>query len=81
MPQPKKPPRLWFRPARQEWYILDGGKQVGTGFGKEDLSAAEEALKDQQDSIDFAKAQTQLAEAAARLKVVQNLKKVKGQRR
>ena len=36
---------------------------------------AEEALADQKDTVDFAKAQTQLAEAAARLKVVQALKK------
>ena len=36
---------------------------------------AEEALADQRDTVDFAKAQTQLAEAAARLKVVQALKK------
>ena len=36
---------------------------------------AEEALKDQADNVDFALAQTQLAEAAARLKVVQALKK------
>jgi F-type H+-transporting ATPase subunit epsilon len=38
---------------------------------------AEEALKDQADNVDFALAQTQLAEAAARLKVVQALKKGK----
>ena len=36
---------------------------------------AEEALKDQADNVDFTLAQTQLAEAAARLKVVQALKK------
>ncbi|MEM6639081.1 MAG: F0F1 ATP synthase subunit epsilon [Pseudomonadota bacterium] len=38
---------------------------------------AEEALADQSDAVDFATAQTQLAEAAARLKVVQALKKGK----
>ena len=36
---------------------------------------AEEALADQKDDVDFAQAQSQLAEAAARLKVVQALKK------
>ncbi len=36
---------------------------------------AEEELKNRQDEVDFAMASAQLAEAAARLKVVQNLKR------
>ncbi|MFK8016951.1 MAG: F0F1 ATP synthase subunit epsilon [Gammaproteobacteria bacterium] len=42
---------------------------------------AEDALADQKDNVDFAMAQSQLAEAAARLKVVQAMKKGKGGRR
>ena len=41
---------------------------------------AAEALRDRKDDIDFASAQTQLAEAAARLKVVQTLKRSKNRR-
>ncbi len=36
---------------------------------------AEDELKDREDEVDFATAQAQLAEAAARLKVVQSLKR------
>ena len=36
---------------------------------------AEEALKDSQDNVDFARAQTELAEAAARLKVLKNVRR------
>ena len=35
---------------------------------------AEEALRDSQDNMDFARAQAELAEAAARLKVLRNLR-------
>lgn len=38
--------------------------------------AAEEALRDSQDTVDFARAQSQLAEAAARLKVLKHLKRI-----
>lgn len=54
-PQPKGP-RLWLRPARERagrapepavWLIRDdGGYARSTGFGPEDRSSAEEALKD-----------------------------------
>ncbi len=38
---------------------------------------AEEALRDSQDTVDFARAQMELAEAAARLKVLKNVRRVK----
>ena len=39
---------------------------------------AEEALKDSKDTVDFVRAQTELAEAAARLKVLKNIRKTAG---
>lgn len=55
MPRPKKGPRLWFRKERidpetgnrialGQWLILDGSKQIGTGFPKEANRDAEERL-------------------------------------
>lgn len=55
MPRPKKGPRLWFRPERfnpktgkriasGQWLIIDGAKQVGTGYAFEEDRAAEERL-------------------------------------
>ncbi len=45
MPGPKpKPPRLYFREDEQTWVILDRGKQIRTGCGREQTDAAAQAL-------------------------------------
>ena len=48
MPRPRKPARLWLRPAEgsrpAEWLILDGGGQIRTGCGAGDLEGAEQRL-------------------------------------
>jgi integrase len=56
MPRQASPPRLWLRPARRNaagqvthaslWFILDAGRQYGTGCGPDDRSGAEQALAD-----------------------------------
>lgn len=50
MPRKKQPARLWLRPARPgrdaAWFILDGGRQIGTGCGVGEREAAEGALQD-----------------------------------
>lgn len=33
MPRRSKGPRLWFRKDRDAWFVLDGGRQHGTGLG------------------------------------------------
>ncbi|SER59593.1 Phage integrase family protein [Faunimonas pinastri] len=55
MPRPRKPARLWLRPARTDakgrvthetaWVILDGGRQISTGCGHEDGRGAERAFQ------------------------------------
>jgi len=48
MPRPRKPPRLWLRPARADreatWAILDGGRETSTGCSERDLAGAEREL-------------------------------------
>lgn len=39
-----KGPHLWFRKDRNSWFILDRGKQIGTGCPKENRYGAESAL-------------------------------------
>jgi hypothetical protein len=56
MPRDRNPPRLWKRPERRNsegrvthdarWFILDGGRQFGTGCGPDDLGGAQRALAD-----------------------------------
>lgn len=51
MARPSKGPRIWLRPARPDgtaasWFILDKGKQFGTGCGVEDQVEAESLLLD-----------------------------------
>lgn len=49
MPRPRKPPRLWLRPARDghnaQWIIRDCTRTLGTGAGPADLGRAERALE------------------------------------
>lgn len=40
-----KPPRLWFREDDETWIILDRGKQIRTGCGRDDLDGAAKALE------------------------------------
>jgi len=40
-----KPPRLWFREDEGVWVILDRGKQIRTGCGRDDLEGASKALE------------------------------------
>ncbi|MCK1275471.1 hypothetical protein IVB46_09530 [Bradyrhizobium sp. 61] len=40
-----KPPRLWCREDDQSWIILDRGKQIRTGCGRDDLEGASKALE------------------------------------
>lgn len=48
MPRPRKSARLWLRPGRDDrasvWVILDGGKEISTGFGQGDVAGAEQAF-------------------------------------
>lgn len=48
MPRPRKPARLWLRPARENnralWLILDGTKQVSTGCGENEIEQANAKL-------------------------------------
>jgi len=44
---------------------------------KEAIARAEKAMKDKKSSIDFAKAQAELAEAMAQLRVIDKLRKIK----
>jgi len=56
MPRQPSPPRLWRRPERRDkdgrithaalWFILDGGRQFGTGCGANDVRGAQRALVD-----------------------------------
>jgi integrase len=50
MPRPRKPARLWLRPASAEraaaWIILDGSRQLGTGCGADARGEAERRLAD-----------------------------------
>jgi integrase len=47
MPGPKpKPPRLYFREDEGTWVILDRGRQIRTGCGREQTDAAAHALRD-----------------------------------
>ncbi len=40
-----KPPRLWFREDDGSWIILDRGRQVRTGCGRDDTEGAAKALE------------------------------------
>jgi integrase len=44
----RKPPRLWLRRSRNgraaTWIVLDNGKQISTGFGRDDREQADRAL-------------------------------------
>ncbi len=52
MPRKASPPRLWKRPERRDkagkithaatWIILDGGRQISTGCGTDDVRGADE---------------------------------------
>jgi integrase len=44
MPRKRKPARLYWRKDEQTWIILDGGKQIRTGFGHGFRDQAEAAL-------------------------------------
>lgn len=44
MPRKQKPARLYQRKDDGAWVILDGGKQIRTGFGRELRAEAEKAL-------------------------------------
>lgn len=44
MPRKQKPARLYWRKDDGTWIILDGGKQMRTGFGQEFRAEAERAL-------------------------------------
>ena len=49
MPRRSKSARLYLRQRRQRtavWVILDSGREISTGAGESDISAAEEALAD-----------------------------------
>ena len=56
MSRQPSPPRLWKRPERRDkagrvthaalWFILDGGRQFGTGVSVEDVIGAQRALAD-----------------------------------
>src|SRR5262245_31900354 len=50
MPRPRKPARLYLRPARSgrgaTWTILDGAHEFGTGCSAGDRAGAEAALRD-----------------------------------
>jgi integrase len=56
MPRQQKPPRLYLRPDRRDkegklthsatWIILDGGRQISTGFDAADVIGAQKALAD-----------------------------------
>ncbi|MBW3096858.1 tyrosine-type recombinase/integrase [Pseudohoeflea coraliihabitans] len=39
MSNPRKPPRLWQRPGREQLYIKDGGKRIATGCAPGDPQA------------------------------------------
>ena len=70
--------KLFFKDGE----VIDKGKKIaenvsamvvpGSGLVKEQ---AEKDLADNKDNVDFAKAASQLAEAAARLKTIQKLRK------
>ena len=45
MPRRRKPPRLWYRKDQNVWVVLDGGKQMRTGYGANEREEAEEALR------------------------------------
>jgi len=40
-----KPPRLWFREDDNTWIILDRGRQIRTGCGRDDINGAAKALE------------------------------------
>ncbi|MBR0834110.1 hypothetical protein JQ612_12995 [Bradyrhizobium manausense] len=40
-----KPPRLWYREDDQSWIVLDRGKQIRTGCGRDDIEGASKALE------------------------------------
>ena len=40
-----KPPRLWFREDDETWIILDRGRQIRTGCGRDDIDGAAKALE------------------------------------
>ena len=40
-----KPLRLWFREDEGTWIILDQGRQIRTGFGRDDIDGAAKALE------------------------------------
>jgi len=40
-----KPPRLWFREDDETWIILDRGRQIRTGFSRDDIDGAAKALE------------------------------------
>jgi hypothetical protein len=40
-----KPPRLWFRDDDKAWIILDRGRQIRTGCGRDDIDGAAKALE------------------------------------
>ena len=40
-----KPPRLWFREDEGCWIVLDRGRQIRTGCGRDDLQGAAKALE------------------------------------
>jgi integrase len=40
-----KPPRLWFRDDDAAWIILDRGRQIRTGCGRDDVDGAAKALE------------------------------------
>jgi integrase len=56
MSRQPSPPRLWKRPERRDkagrvthaalWFILDGGRQFGTGVSVDDIRGAQKALAD-----------------------------------
>src|SRR4051812_31960374 len=40
-----EPPRLWFREDDETWIILDRGRQIRTGCGRDDIEGAAKALE------------------------------------
>jgi hypothetical protein len=40
-----KPPRLWFREDDETWIILDHGRQIRTGCGRDNIDGAAKALE------------------------------------
>ena len=46
MARKRKPARLYQRNDDEAWIILDGGKQIRTGYGRGQHSEAENALKE-----------------------------------